>query len=170
MENFEFIGDYGFTLTIPAFKTCQFRMYFTDKGKICSKKKYGDMYDYEQKFIFEDGLNGLFRKSDKYRLTFEKHKDGRLHCHGIIYNTSYDYVLLILKQFYESRIGIKRISQIKTITDIRLLNNVIEWETYINKCQPSERDLSDYGDYLIGRDDPLDTLDFSQYLFGKLKF
>lgn len=168
MEN-TFEGDYGFTLTIPSFKTVAFRYYFTDKGKVCTKKKYGDMYDYEQKFVFENGLHIQFKKTDKYRLTFEKHQDGRIHCHGIIYNVSYDYILHAIHGFYDHHVGLSRISQIKKITDIRLLNNVIEWETYINKCIPCQRDLDLYSDYLIGRDDPLDTLDFSQYLFGKLK-
>jgi len=80
---------------------------------------------------------------------YERHQQGHLHVHGIVYDTCSQHMIDIQQQFY-IYVGIKSPTKYNKISDIRLLNNVKQWLDYINKHCTSE---TTYDIYRKNKDD-----------------
>lgn len=137
------LKNYAFTIQIPAFK----KIYYND-----IYQPYKELSTLEQ----EDYIYKLVRHAisdfdtEHFEIKFEKHKDGRTHAHGSLYNISSDN----LEEFIDSvcfQIGVKSPKQKRECCFcIPILLSYERWNMYLNKDQPQN------------------TKDYSSYLFGKL--
>jgi hypothetical protein len=137
------LKNYAFTIQIPAFK----------------KVNFNDIYQPYKDFSSEDQENFIYQivrhaisdfDSQHFEIKFEKHKDGRVHAHGTLYQLS----VAQIEDFTDSIcfcIGIKTPKQKKECCYIIPILCSYVWDNYIKK---EEEDSC--------------RKDFSQYLFGKI--
>lgn len=179
-------GDFGFTFVIPATKKILFKS--GRKGKNYGRN-YGSLNRHDQRDFMDNILMGacsLLHLNTKIRWVFEEHQDGRLHTHGIIYQ-EYDEIVELFRQEFYKGVGYKSPKCYLKYSDIRLLNNVQEWENYIDKqtilskCQEERNNirymdygyikidnrLEDYYNSLTTHLENLETPDADYYRFGK---
>lgn len=109
---------YNFTITVKPYKS----FYKTDKKKTIYK--YAN--DYEQYVFVVNHLRKLTMfKRNEYTLVSEKHENGNLHYHGMIYLTDFESILLnsSLNNFF----GKSEVKSFETSVDL------IKWNKYIHK-------------------------------------
>lgn len=136
------LKNYAFTIQVPSFKKVNYNEIY---------QTYKDLSSIEQ----EDYIYKLVRSAisdfdtEHFEIKFEKHKDGRVHSHGTLYNITEQN----LEEFIDSvcfQIGVKSPKQKKECCFcIPILLSYDRWNMYINKDQPKDKD-------------------YSQYLFGKI--
>lgn len=104
------IFNFCFTFTIPAFK----KIWYSGR-----KRAYASLSrDLQYKFL-EDCMARSTMSDDKILYVYECHEDGRLHIHGMVFKTSFDYVALIRDKFYSHHsIGLA-VSKYVKISDIQ---------------------------------------------------
>lgn len=137
------LKSYAFTLQIPAFK------------KVRHYEKYMPYKDYtsqEQETILYETMR--FSCSDvsekiSFDIKFEKHKDGRMHCHGVLHSISSSQ-LFEIKKNVGICIGVKTEKQINDCCFCIPLFLSHGWNTYMNKEQPKEEEI-DYSEYRFGK-------------------
>lgn len=104
------VFNFSFTFTIPAFKKIWYNGKSQQYGKMTQDKQYNFLENLLQKIISVD---------DKILWIYEEHEDSRLHIHGYIYNTHFDYMAQIRDKFYSHHsIGIA-VSKYVKISDIQ---------------------------------------------------
>lgn len=120
-------SDYSFTLTIPAHKQVKYN------GK---RIKYTYLNNKQQYRLCEDILQKLFLYDDNVDWVYEQHDDKRLHIHGYITNSYYEYLLEQIKGFYfdyRINIGLRTIFKIIDIQETQI--DIGYWLKYCEKHQ-----------------------------------
>lgn len=120
-------SDFSFTLTIPAHKMVT---YYAKRIKYCY------LTNKQQYILLEDVLAKLFFHDDEVNWVYERHSDGRLHIHGFVKNTYYDYLYQNIKKFYSDyriNIGPRTFNKIMDIQET--YNDLNYWHNYIQKHQ-----------------------------------
>lgn len=121
------LKNYAFTIQIPAFKRVNYNEVYT---------QYKDLTPSEQEdFIYRTVRTGISElQHQHFEIKFEKHKDGRIHAHGSIYEISSDD-LELFESSVCSIIGVKSPKQKREVCYcIPILCSYI-WDKYINKDQ-----------------------------------
>lgn len=137
------LKNYAFTVQIPSFKKVNINDIY---------KPYSEFTNEEQ----EDFIYKIVRHSisdfdnQHFEIKFEKHKDGRIHAHGTLYQLTENQI----EDFKDSIcfcIGVKSPKQKSECCYIIPILCSYVWDQYIHK-----------------EDDDSSRKDFSKYLFGKL--
>lgn len=136
------LKNFAFTIQIPAFKKVQYQGLYI---------AYRDLTETDQ----ESFLYGLVRNAiadfdnQHFEIKFEKHKDGRKHCHGTLYQLTNNEI----EEFINSIsfcVGIKSPKQKQELVYcIPILCSYV-WDTYINK-EKDEDNRKDFSKYLFGK-------------------
>lgn len=120
-------NSYSFTLTIPHHKQVNYY-----KKRI----KYGYLTNHQQYVLCEDVFKKLFCGENKCDWVYERHEDGRLHIHGYIEESYYEYVLHEIHRFYSDyRINIKPKSYEKIMDIQETILEINYWNMYMDKHQ-----------------------------------
>lgn len=140
------LKNFAFTLQIPAFK------------KIKHFENYKPFKDYlhseQESILYEFIRIACSEICQSFDIKFEKHKDGRVHSHGVFYQITHDN-LNDIKKSVGLLIGVKSEKQINDCCYCIPLFLSHGWNTYINKFQvtssSSDEDEKDYSKYLFGK-------------------
>lgn len=129
------LKNYAFTIQIPAFKRVKF-----DELYQPYKEFDNDAQERMHYALIRNAISEF--DNQHFEIKFEKHKDGRVHSHGTIYQiTEYQ-----LEEFVNSIcyvVGVKSPKQKKEVCYcIPILCSYI-WEKYINKDQKVEVKLDE---------------------------
>lgn len=146
------LKNYAFTIQIPAFKSVNYEGNYI---------RYKDLSNTEQEdFIYKTVRSGISElEHQHFEIKFEKHKDGRTHAHGTIYEMS-DEDLNLFVDSVALLVGVKSPKQKKEVCYcIPILCSYI-WDKYINKEQNINVDLDE--------DIPEKTYKFGKNLFKKI--
>jgi len=139
------LKNYAFTIQVPGFKKVNYDGLYV---------QYKDLTNEQQEDFIYRVVKNTFIDSETihFEIKFEKHKDGRTHAHGTLYQFTGEQ----LSEFIDSvafQIGVKSPKQKNEVCYcIPILCSYI-WREYINKEQTKPGD---------------DKLDFTKYLHGKL--
>lgn len=119
--------DFSFTLTIPAHK------------QVCYNSrriKYKYLTNLQQYHLIEDVLSKIFLFDDEINWVYEQHEDKRLHIHGYIKNSYYEYLFEQIKKFYSDyRINIGQRTMNKIIDIQQTIISIDYWKNYCSKHQ-----------------------------------
>jgi len=138
------LKNFAFTIQCPAFKKINYNGFY---------QPYMSLTSIEQEdFIYNMVRTVLKDETSHFEIKFEKHKDGRTHAHGTVYQISQEQ----LNDFKNSVcyiIGVKSEKQKNECCYCIPILCSYTWNNYINKEDQVENGIKD----------------FSKYLFGKLK-
>jgi len=136
------LKNYAFTIQIPSFKKINYKGVY---------QPYKDLSELEQEdFIYSTVRIILKDETSHFEIKFEKHKDGRTHAHGTIYQITNEDI----EQFKESVCYVLGVKSPKQKSECCFCIPILfshGWSEYITKEEVKE-----------------DIRDFSKYLFGKL--
>lgn len=120
-------NSFSFTITIPGQKQVNYW------GK---RIKYAYLTNKQQYLLIEHLMTKIFDDDDKVDWVFERHEDGRLHLHGYIMDSFFEYIFDRINTFYKDyRINIGT-RKMLLICDIQKTHcNIKYWEDYIEKHQ-----------------------------------
>lgn len=123
-------GDFGLSLTIPAYKKVYYK---SERTGTFYQRAYNSIKTSDQKKFLEHILIDIASSLniDNIKWVFEPHKDCRLHIHLIIYNTHDIECQRFIEQFYNN--NFIKIKKFTSLFDCRLLNNVEQWLNYMFK-------------------------------------
>lgn len=141
--NIQELRNYAFTIQIPAFKKVRFEDQYQPYSLFDSEAQERMHYA-----LIRNAISDF--ENQHFEIKFEKHKDGRVHSHGTIYQLTEEQ----LEDFVNSVcfcIGVKSPKQKRECCFCIPILCSYTWDSYINK-----------------EEDEGNRKDFSQYLFGKL--
>lgn len=123
---------WAITLQIPAFKKINHGAFY---------KRYDNFPEDEQKSIIADMLCATFTffNLSLPELYFERHQDGRIHCHTFVYMT-YDKIYSIQKKFCEEQLRI-RPKQFQQVFNLFRPDSIENWIKYCKKHSGSKIQL-----------------------------
>lgn len=123
---------WALTLQIPAFKKINYGPFY---------KAYDQFPEEDQKGIIESYFRACFTffNMSLPELYFERHKDGRIHCHTYVYMT-YDKIYAIQKKFCEELLRI-RPKQFQQVFNLFRPDSIENWVKYCKKHSGSKIQL-----------------------------
>lgn len=133
------VKNYAFTIQVPPFKKINYDGQYIP---------YQDLTNDQQEDFIYRIVRNYFLDSENihFEIKFEKHKDGRIHAHG----TLYQFTAPQLEEFCDGiafMIGVKSPKQKKEVCFcIPILCSYL-WDEYINKEQKNEE--PDFSKYLF---------------------
>lgn len=129
--------NFAYTLQVPNFKQVNYNGKRKAFGKMTLTEQM-DYLDYLKRMTEDDYLKQI-------SITYERHKDGRYHAHGTIFNSSLPEMVQIQSSIC-IEVGVKTQKQFNEIFCYVPIYNMGGWDTYCKKDIPPEYEESDQED------------------------
>lgn len=125
-------GNFSFTLTVPRMKKVWYEGKFHNYALLSLRDQHNFLENRLQKIVYSDW--NIIYVYEQHEIT-EKDNSGRLHIHGMIYDTYFDLVQQFILKFYEFPINCAPKTALKISNVQKTYKDVKYFLNYMNKNQ-----------------------------------